>query len=309
MVGGKLLREPASSSRGRVLMQLWRFLELTRDIERNDEDARFAKDGGRIDYVLDENVFETLVDPVRNAHFVRLFHSNAMDLPLGQAERDSISAQSTLVTAELLFHGRLPGQHESKPLYLTEWHYTELSMRFFDLAADAKAGLQNGPRSRPAGHRRGRTDLQDAQEFLDRAGTDEEKRAAAAKQQERFLEVRGMARRMVEDRRLQVLLQLRQLGSQDLTSRITPLTEPCAFRPTSKDARDIQNNADRWRRRLDDEVQRQDGAGLSARTVGALDNDARTLAQVLWIATDRPASNRRCVLVTGDRLIFDAYRR
>ena len=309
MVGGPPSREHVLSSRGRVLMQLWRFLELTRDIERNDEDTRFARSDGRIDYVLDENVFETLIDPVRNARFVRLFHSNAMDLPLEQAERDSISAQSALVTAELLLHGRLPGQDDSKPLYLTEWHYTELSMRFFDLAEEAKQGLQNGQHSRSAGHRRDWTDpltRQDAQEFLDRAGSN---RSAAANQEERFREVRRMARSMVEERWLQVMVQLRQLGSKSLTGRITPLTEPAEFRPTSQEAREIQNNAEHWKRRLEEAIQRRAGASFSSRSVGALDNDARTLAQVLWIATHRQDDKRRCVLVTGDRLIFDAYRR
>src|SRR4051812_25241193 len=134
--------DSAAGQRHRVLLQLWRLLELSRDIERSDEDARFAQGGGRIDYVFDENVFEMFVDPHRQARFVRLFHADALELPIPKSFRDSITAQSALVTAEHLFNGHLPGQHADRPIYLTEWHFAELTSRFFDIAQDVRKRIQ-----------------------------------------------------------------------------------------------------------------------------------------------------------------------
>ncbi len=44
-----------------TLRKFWRLLELTRDMDRNESDADFIRNGGKILYVFDENIFQLIL--------------------------------------------------------------------------------------------------------------------------------------------------------------------------------------------------------------------------------------------------------
>src|SRR5262245_20047440 len=130
--------------------QLLHLLEFTRDMDRNTDDAKFAR-AGTIHYVVDENVFEFFVG-ARTQHAISrgkegkgeslyedkrkysaVFHLDAWrDRPTDNFKErhwTRVNRQTAVVTAEYLLASPLPGQSDRR-LYLTEWHWRELKGRF-----------------------------------------------------------------------------------------------------------------------------------------------------------------------------------
>lgn len=109
-----------------TLRKFWRLLELTRDMDRNESDADFIRNGGKILYVFDENIFELFIRPqayLKYARYIELFYADYWrdeidDVAVADNMRE-INAQSALITAEYIFSGVLPGQ-ESGSIYMTE---------------------------------------------------------------------------------------------------------------------------------------------------------------------------------------------
>lgn len=129
-----------------VLAQILRLVDVTRDIERNIDDARFDAAGGRMHYVFDENVFEMFVNPKRWKSRTATFHSPFWLRRAGEPPSrnwSSIAAQSALIASEFLFSGTLPGQRTSD-IYMTEWHSWELRDRVGDLTVGGEQQLLVG---------------------------------------------------------------------------------------------------------------------------------------------------------------------
>jgi len=125
------------------------------------------------------------------------------------------------------------------------------------------------------------------------------------------------ARQLVRSDYLAPLHQLKRLGSKEIAGHIVPLAE--RFRPSQseRDAigeerrnlltllRDEQKQREEAQERLGEEHFGDHTLNRADRT---LQNDADALAYISWIARNKLTPKERIVLITGDSLLFDAYR-
>jgi hypothetical protein len=313
---------PHSARTGRlapIIRQFWRLLEFTRDIDRNEDDTLFARNGGTIIYVLDENVFEFFIKPQSFSRYAELFHSNIwFEGEESSEDLRRISAQSALVASEYIFSGELPGQKD-RTTYMTEWHFGELSNRRAEYTSqlrDEIGSLSRNPSPNSALHKDPALDFS---EIDDLTRSDSDKLANRTEDEaalRRFQEARVAARQLARSNYLGPMHQLKRIGSRDIAGRIVPLG--ARYRPAPDEREAIRDN--RWNllKLLREEQRRRDEArerrsddqaehsgGRSDRT---LQNDADALAYIIWIARNKLASDERIVLVTGDSLLFDVYR-
>ncbi len=306
-----------------VLSQFGRFLEFTRDINRNESDSVFEKAGGRIIYVFDENVFELLINPSALHWYVELFHSPLFATNISASDARKINAQSALIAGEYLFAGKLPGQNQSS-IYMTEWHFGELSNRRREYVGWLKDEIDRISQSNNAlTSLRPRATGSDGLEVLDRLTADDLKqfamRTTDSTAVQRFRDARVLAATLVGDAYWDSLQQLRRIGTKEIAGRIIPLE--ARFRPTTDERISLRKEMRYWLNSLrTEEEKRQSRRGSwrdhavdrpeseAMRKPRGLENDANTLAYLQWIARNKLAPRERLVLVTGDSLLFDVYR-
>lgn len=310
----------------RTLSRLLFLLDLSRDVERNRDDAQFAAAGKEIVYVFDENVFEMFVQPFRFAPVVATFYA---DIWTPEAEKvdasvwASFEAQSALLTAEALLNGTLPGAR-SPQILLTEPHRFELARRVGDLLQELRhdAGRLTEASSqqlmrrmaafveisrqsdRSATIRMSRSDeetpdLTEDVQALRQAG-------ASAEALNRFRLSRMVAENLATDPIKEPLEQLRRIAGPELRPRISSLQERFPLRPG--DRSELERGAENWYRRLLSELA-QPLHRRRRREDRALWNDAQALSQLVMTARRALHEDIRVVMVTADAVLFDAYRR
>lgn len=127
-------------------------LELSRDIDRNLSDHEFDEAGGTIHYVFDENIFEYLIggidiskiesEDIVTSHedkrkFSAVFHAEVWRPQRFQQSDEKfwmdVNRQASIVASEYLFSTNLPAQR-SKAIYVTQWHWDEMLRRMKILA-------------------------------------------------------------------------------------------------------------------------------------------------------------------------------
>jgi hypothetical protein len=131
-----------------TIRQFWRLLEFTRDIDRNEDDALFTRNGGSIIYVFDENVFEFFTKPQAFSRYAELFHSNIWFEGGSSEDLRRISAQSALVASEYLFSGELPGQ-KNRMIHMAEWHFLELRHRRLEHTKQLREEIEGLSKNKP----------------------------------------------------------------------------------------------------------------------------------------------------------------
>jgi hypothetical protein len=302
-----------------TLRKFSRLLEFTLDIERNGNDSLFCKDGGKIVYVFDENIFELFANPRNFSRYVDLFHNNIWFEP-GSFSDDlrQISAQSALITSEYLFSGELPGQ-AANTIFMTEWHFSELSHRRLEYSAQLREEIQaltQAPNSLLTLKSDAALDSSDVDELTRADLKLFASRTTDMSALERFSTARVTVRQMARSNYIFPLLQLKRIGSKEIASRIAPLA--VRYRPSPEDRAEIRSDRSKFldlmrrelRRREVEQERRADELGIerAGRSDGGLQNDADALAYIQWIARNKVGPRERIVLVTGDSLIFDVYR-
>jgi hypothetical protein len=167
-------------------------------------------------------------------------------------------------------------------------------------------------------HRASRLTAEDAAE-LRRSGSPDEELW-------RFVVAREAARIFADDKLMVPLEQLDRIFSPEIAPRIRPLQ--LDFRPDASAQEGLPAEARAWferllkeqdiQRRRHDREQREkqqarkgwrDPEEYEERPRASLQNDARALAYFLWVVGAFANPKDRFVFVTGDRLLFDAYRR
>ena len=287
-----------------VLEQVLRFVDITRDLERNQDDGSFAKDDGTIFYVFDENVFEMFVRPARWKDRTATFYSAFWHRRAHSSDRHgwgAIAAQSALIAAEYLLSGQLPGQRDGT-IFLTEWHQWELRERVEALIDHHRKLLAAAPTlAKPI------SASIDDQPFL-RSDLLILKAQQGWSQEaiDRFMVTRQAANVLAADNLLEPIEQLGRLVSREMRDRFMNIAD--AFPISSTEFEVIATSARIWLERLSTEQQRPRRKPFR-RHPGALVNDARSLAVVQWAANRCVGTNQRVVFITGDTLVFDAYRR
>lgn len=279
-----------------LLRQVLRLVDITRDIERNRDDALWKANGKTIDYVFDENIFELFIDPKDMREVSATFHGAAWSPPHGDGARNraAIAAQAALITSEYLMSGQLPGQRD-EAIHMTEWHMWELKQRIDHYIERFRHQDGSGHGGGMASISRHPYLIDDLQYFQQRGGR------WTAEAIDRFVVARKTAHTLAEDQFVEPMEQVRRIVSP-LRDRLVPLTD--RFEVPFPDWAILAHNAVQWRARLKAEAERR--VPVRRRT---FDNDARSLAFMQWAAVKAQEAGSRVVMVTGDAVLFDAYRR
>jgi hypothetical protein len=308
-----------------TLQRLLRLLDLSRDLERNHEDSAFVRGReGEIVHVLDENVFEMFIHPHEKRAQVATFYADLWSDSDGDdlAQWRGFEAQAAMIAAECLVARRMPGGSDLT-LYMTEPHRYELAARATEMQEVALSEL----RQRVSAARRDqRHKLVLLRSMLRAAAANEAvlppadlPAALAADLNElrvgrvgesaltRLMVARLAAEVLTEDRALEPLQQLRRVLTPPIRNRIATL-QPAA--PLSAlDVQSIHVEAQAWYRRLVEELGRPGNAQRTRKPDSrSLWNDARSIAFIRHVVL-RTGSRRRILFVTGDALVFNAYRR
>ena len=303
----------------RFLPQLADLIETGDDLQLRHQDSKDAGNGRTINYIFDENVFELFLRPSVNAGLVALFHKN--DWKSGAKANEhwrAINAQSAVLTGEYLFSGSLPGQSEDK-IYLTSWHRKELLHRvahigwgagkantdsgmvrdFLFRMASFRAAVISGAMSEGARPRSDGFDevLRDTANLKD-AGVPEGTINA-------YVWTRIALHTIAEDDNLGPLLQIKRLFSREYFTCIRS-TDELARR--SIDQIEFTREAAFWQRLFEDEYARRSTQKDRMRSSEALYNDARSLALLHQINRGQ-GHEETTLFVTGDSIVFSAYRR
>lgn len=307
-----------------ALRQVLRLVDLSRDLDRNRDDSAFADEGGEIVYVLDENIFELFIRPFRHTDSVETFYADIWSLSrTPDPEWRSFEAQAALIASEFLLSPKLPGVKDGI-VRMTAEHRWELAQRVEDLTREFRESLQkqeasirievkkkfealtvllangseNSPRSRVED-----SVLQRDLSSLRRVGKSEVLLR-------RFQAARIAASVLANDETTEPLDQLRRVVTPPIRSKLKTLN--LDFPPSERDRKSIDYDAQNWFIRIVDELKRPGHRGrLRAQkpATKAIWNDARSIAFLLWISRHRLRPRQRLAFVTGDMVLYDAYRR
>lgn len=325
-----------TSEQDRVLHRVLRLVDLSGDLDRNKSDSDFADAGGIIHRVIDENIFEMFIRPWRHREAVETFYADLWS-PTHKVDKEwrSFEAQAALITAEFIISGG--DRNSDGEILMSDHHRWELAHRVEALTSEIRAEITS---SRKAVRKAMKTKLAVSADLergrVDRSAgfIDELKsRSLAADIAEladapepvvnRFKMARVSAAFFANDPLTEPLDQLRRTVSPELRGRLTSVQT--LYKTTRTEAAAIETDAERWFERLAQEL-RQPGHRRRVRAqrdltnampgqqtkedvAKALRNDARTIAFVQWIARSRSDPSQRIVFITGDAVLFDAYRR
>jgi hypothetical protein len=301
------------------LKQLSHLVDINDDLDRRSTDAKHVEAGGTINYIFDENIFEIFVKPHEWGEQVALFHAGLLQPKHFHEQKwRKINAQSAVLTGEYLFSASLPGQRGGA-IYMTPFHREELIHRAYSLIetlhhdnsgidvareflfrmASFRATIARGAMvtiNDPLS-----TDQESIQsdiQTLRDAGVAEEKI-------NNYLTTRVALQSIVSEHQAASLFQLQRVMDRKFFESIHPVSS--LKQPTSDDKREIAEHAHMWFECLAHE--RQLRVSTQPRTNASLWNDACSLAIANWLATARQDASELTVLVTGDSLLFSAYRR
>jgi hypothetical protein len=312
--------EGGSAIPKRFLPQLARLIDIADDLHRRSSDTLDANAGRTINYIFDTNVFQLFVNPRLFPKTVSLFHSHPWASHKEAASWENIDEQSALLTGEYLFSGSLPGQHEAS-LYLTSWHRRELLLqvehmvrevqqaandidvvreflyRMAQFRADVALGRHQSDSARSRdGH------VSADIEILREAGVPEA-------QLQTYLSTRMALEALIAGESIASLCQLQRMMSRELFGSVRKAEQLADL--DDEDNRAVADEAAHWVERLTHELKVRTGTEprLHHRLHSSILADAQSLALVHRLSNRRKSDSERTVLVTGDALLFSAYRR
>lgn len=310
--------EPANPDK--FLPQLAQLIDIADDLERLSADIRHARGGGCINYVFDTNVFQLFFEPQRFARAVSLFHAPVWGSSGDDAGWQQIDAQSALLAGEYLFSASLPGQPDGA-IYLTDSHrhelYAQVQHRLSDISTStkhpdvARVFLYRMAQFRAAVALGGQIPAEER--FDDRrvfADMETLRDAGVAEAQlETYLATRIALDALIEAEPIATMCQLRRLlspaFSKSMRNAATLVPEL-----SQADRLAIADEADQWFDRLAHELQGRAESRLTHhRDSASLQHDAASIALVRHLSRQREKNGELTVLVTGDALVFAAYRR
>ena len=296
-------------------------VEIVDGLDLRAADQEFARNGGTINYIFDENIFELFVNPQQWGETIALFHANSWQPSRAQEYSwRNINAQSAILTGEYLFSGSLPGQ-AGTTVYMTPYHREELANRASQLMELLRRELSHSDvprdflfrmadyRAVMAGEKSASIDeLEAADQESVLADINVLREAGVATDKlNTYLTTRVALQAIVSDNHAASLLQLQRMIDQKFLESIHPVSR--LKRPAPSELSEIMDSADQWFERLAREMKERPPRQLGERRPASLWNDARSLAVAVWLAEEGQVADERTVLVTGDALLFSAYRR
>lgn len=320
--------------RDEVGRRLARLVEITRIIDRNTDDKSFVRsvpDDSEVIYVLDTNTVRLFFEPFQNPQYAELFHAGVWGNHYNYY--DHINRESCLLISEYLLSGvvALPGQRRDA-LYMSTVHHHELIEQMRKIRKDLKEKAEQFDKDpeysrdivKPVAELNMLSQLdpeRDRERFIryaesqappgeaGRVGSELRQLSAEDfKERAALIRLRQFCILMARDRTFEPLHQLRRFSSAQIAGRFQPIEQK--FRANAAEQRQIDRDAEDWRAYLDNAFhERQRRRATGERAARALQNDAKTLAHLIWAQKNKAQRNQRIVLVTGDKLLYDTYRR
>lgn len=319
----------------RIFLQL---LDLSLDLERNEDDASFRDKHGSIHYLYDADIFEIFIDATDPRGRAASLHAESWSMeridPRQQAPWTQISAQTALSTAEYILCGSLPGQR-SDSITMSYQHRWELARRLDKLAKDFVDQIDLSD-SIQAAHRV--TNVKVFEDNLNSVKPDWDQlrqldtllafdlRAIMAKGPKpkslsRFIRTRLLCRAIARGDSLEKAEQITRIVSSPFRRRFETVHQKYTLKKS--DTEKIAADAQFWFQRLLKEatlkkirISSTSSAPDSAyssrahrRTRAAVWDDAQSLATIRWVAKNNSDSQARYAFITADNLLFDCYRR
>jgi hypothetical protein len=309
----------------RALRQVLRLVDLSGDLDRNREDSIFAEDGGEIIYVLDENIFEIFIRPFMHAASVETFYGDIWSAS-GESNLSwrSFESQAALIASEFLLSSTLPGS-KTGIILMTEPHRWELAQRVEDLTREFREVLQQN-------EKKIKDELSRKFDALTNLVANNVANATAANSDDdaalrqdliklqiagksdatanRIRAARRAAEVLANDETTEPLDQLRRVVTPPIRSKLRTLNVD--YQPTAGEQKAIEADAHDWFRRIVNELNQPGHRGrqrAQKSMTRAVWNDARSVALLLWLSRSRMKPGQRIAFVTGDMVLFDAYRR
>ncbi len=305
----------SSAEQKTVLDDVVRLLDISIDINTRMDDVAFCKeDGNEIIYAFDENIFEVFIDPSLHQFSVVSFHDQIWS-PNSKGGERQFQDRANLLAAESLLAGDLPGAADDS-FFMTGSHQRELGARLErhskDIARYSKDDYQ-----KVAQEVRWKAELIDALDgqkpsqkifgqFSDR-WLDRDEKLVAEKSGSRIgsllRHARVLSSMFVKSRRSERIEQLNRIVTLGIANRLRSLEDHFEI----KADHDLIRSTSDWMQRLLDERDRR--GGNVKRSKAGFSVDASSISIIQWISDNLLKANQRIVLVTGDRLLYDAYRR
>ncbi len=307
--------DPSSAEQKVVLDDLIRLLDISIDINTRMDDVAFGKeDGNEIIYVFDENIFEVFIDPSLHQFSVVSFHDQNW-APTSKSGERQFQDRANLLASESLLAGDLPGAIDDL-FFMTGPHQKELGSRLERHSKDIARYSQEDYR-KVAQEVRWKAELIDAldsgspsesifDQFSDR-WLDRDEKLVSEKKGNRIGSLLRYARLLssmfVKSKHSERIEQLNRIVTLGISSRLGSLEDRFDVKPDQ----DLIRSTSDWMQRLLDERDRR--GGKAKRSKAGFSLDASSISIIQWISDNLLHAKQRIVLVTGDRLLYDVYRR
>jgi hypothetical protein len=307
----------------RLSRKLGAVIDVTRTIDRNSDDGIYSDQGDEIVYVFDTNVVQIFLEPYKNPEFSQVFHTPLWsEGKKNEADRE-INAQTSLLIAEYLMSGTLPGQKDGR-WSMTRAHYREMQAQIEHLAGWGKEISSR---------------IRDDQEFFGAFALDRLRELNAAlilnptDGRETFLRLaerqglpddairqiadlsddafreraigirsREVCRLLAQDWILEPADQIIRLLSDSIAGKYLELEH--LIGASADDWKEIRNESQAWR----EAITLVQDRGRKTKAGQALTADCDALAMVAWANRQKTPQRRRVLFVTGDRTLLDACR-
>lgn len=300
--------------------------DFSLDIERHKKDLQFTSTRGTIDYIFDQNIFELFLHPYENTNNASANWLSPLWLKYSGSKFYKFkksSAQNTLLASEILFGGNLPGQVHEK-IFLSEWHRSELNDRMgFIIASFGQKNLsafkKDAKNLLSQKFLLWQENKLDADFHLKSSFKDpylkhdikilKKHHSFDNSLLNSFSRTREVALALATDKSVEPAQQLMRLLERDFQDR---LFDAKTIRPPKfkRELDFLKKTASKYDRAIKEEIaiQKLNNAKRVDRPNGSIWNDARTLALVELLSQKLPPK-KRVVFVTGDKTVYDAYRR
>ncbi|MEH6477965.1 MAG: hypothetical protein V7727_19900, partial [Sneathiella sp.] len=217
--------------------------------------------------------------------------------------------------AETLLTGRLPGSH-IEGFYMTGWHQRELAARLErhhrDIGSLGKKEIEQiskeiGWKARMRERLEGKITTEPTQDDFSDYWLQTDQRSIRQESDEETSKLLGQSRRLsrmfVKCSLSERIEQLNRIAGLGIAERIESLEVRLRVSADSE----LVEATKMWLTRLLDESHLNRGAAKRKRA--GFVTDANSIALIQWISENHLSENQRIVLVTGDQLLYNAYRR
>jgi hypothetical protein len=266
--------------------------ELRACVQRNIDDFAYSSYGGTIMYMVDANVVRLFCNPAREQNHIRIFTGEGFHLSL---------SGTAIVAAEFLFSRGLAGQG-NRPCFISESHFEELGS-FVDQLVAASSSSHNSISFEAAVSKRGIKRIERLKVLADAISVGQTKAA---------LEISQLLGEIVNEPLIRSVTEAAQWRRLLIGDLVRPLRLHEAATESVLSVTEKQSKP--WTDLIlaHDKARRDAGKPGKPKGHDQARRDATTLVQIerlnaAFDGSDNAENSTRCVLVTTDIVLYEAY--